>query len=97
MAGDKWELDHKIALINGGENRETNLAPALSFAHKIKTRTDVAEKSKIARIRAKHLGIHPRSKRKIPSRGFNTTRATALSSLAESDGEILALELKSDA
>ena len=70
MAGEKWELDHVVALINGGENRETNLAPALSFAHKIKTRADVAEKSKVARIRAKHLGIHPKPKRRIQSRGF---------------------------
>ena len=70
MAGEKWELDHKIALINGGENRETNLAPALSFAHKIKTRTDVKVKSKIARVKAKHLGQWPKPKRRIQSRGF---------------------------
>ena len=32
MPGDKWELDHKVALINGGRHAEDNLAPALSEA-----------------------------------------------------------------
>ena len=55
--GDKWELDHIVALVNGGENRESNLAPALSSAHKEKTRQDVATKAKDRRVRSKHLGI----------------------------------------
>jgi hypothetical protein len=38
--------------------------------HREKTADDVAEKSKVARIRAKHLGIHPKSPFKIQSRGF---------------------------
>lgn len=57
---DKWELDHKVALINGGENRESNLAPALKSAHQKKTREDVAMKAKDRRIRQKHLGIAPK-------------------------------------
>jgi 5-methylcytosine-specific restriction protein A len=61
-AGEAWECDHVIALINGGEHRETNLAPALSDAHRIKTKSDVREKAKVARIRKRHLGIKaPRS------------------------------------
>ena len=55
--GEKWELDHIVALVNGGENREGNLAPALSEAHKRKTAADVAVKAKDARVRQKHLGI----------------------------------------
>lgn len=58
-AGDAWECDHIIALCNGGEHRESNLAPALSEPHRIKTKADVREKSKIARLRKKHLGIKP--------------------------------------
>jgi 5-methylcytosine-specific restriction protein A len=73
-AGEKWEADHVIALINGGENRETNLAPALSDKHKAKTRADVAQKADIARKRQKHLGIKTDSGRKIQSRGFDKTR-----------------------
>lgn len=68
---DKWECDHVIALINGGENRESNLAPVLAGrTHREKTDRDLAEKSKVYRIRLKHLGIYPPPLQKIRSRGF---------------------------
>lgn len=67
-AGEAWECDHIIALVNGGENRESNLAPALKQAHREKTNADVALKAKIARVRAKHLGIS-KPKTRWPSRG----------------------------
>lgn len=70
LAADKWDCDHIVAIINGGENRETNLAPALHDKHVEKTRDDLAVKSKTARIRAKHLGIWPKGQ-KIQSRGFS--------------------------
>lgn len=70
MAGDKWEIEHKLAIILGGENRESNLAPALVGPHKLKSRVDVALKSKIARTRQKHLGNFPKSPSRIQSRGF---------------------------
>lgn len=54
---DQWELDHKIALINGGEHRESNLFPALRDKHREKTKEDVAIKSKSAKVRNRHLGI----------------------------------------
>lgn len=54
-AGEYWECDHKVALINGGANREANLAPACSNCCKPKTARDVAEKSDIADKRKKHL------------------------------------------
>lgn len=56
-AGEAWELDHIVALVNGGEHRESNLAPALKDKHREKTAADVAEKSKVARMRMKHLGL----------------------------------------
>lgn len=49
--------DHATALINGGENRETNLQLLCVPCHAVKTKTDVAEKSVTARKRSKHLGI----------------------------------------
>lgn len=55
--GEPWECDHVLALINGGENRESNLAPILKEKHKVKTAADVAEKATIARRKAKHHGI----------------------------------------
>lgn len=74
MAGDVWECDHVKAIRNGGENRETNLAPALKDKHREKTDEDVDERVRIDRIRAKHLGTWPKSKAKIAGRGFATTR-----------------------
>ena len=67
--GEPWQCDHVVALINGGENRESNLAPATVCAHKEKTNDDLAIKAKTARIRAKSLGIWPKGP-KIRSRGF---------------------------
>jgi molybdopterin-biosynthesis enzyme MoeA-like protein len=43
--------------VNGGEHRESNLAPILDSAHKTKTAADVAQKAMDARVRQKHLGI----------------------------------------
>lgn len=54
---DRWDLEHKVALCNGGEHRESNMAPALCAPHKDKTRRDVALKAKTDRIRKRHLGI----------------------------------------
>jgi 5-methylcytosine-specific restriction endonuclease McrA len=68
MPGEPWDLDHKVALINGGEHRENNLFPALRDKHREKTAVDVAEKAAAARVRSKHLGIRPPSK--LRSAGF---------------------------
>ena len=70
--GDAWEADHRIALINGGTNSETNLVPLLAKHHKTKTAADVALKSKTTRTRMKHLGIKPK-KRKMGYRLFDGT------------------------
>lgn len=56
-SGEAWDCDHVVALVNGGEHRESNLAPALRDAHRAKTAEDVAEKATVYRKRAKHLGI----------------------------------------
>lgn len=62
--GDPIEFDHVIALCNGGENREGNIAPILGGKpHKAKTADDVAEKARVDSIRAKHLGVRARPKR----------------------------------
>ena len=55
-AGELWDLDHVIALCNGGENRESNLAPALKDKHREKTADDVKQRAKDDRVRAKHNG-----------------------------------------
>lgn len=59
--GERWDLEDTKALINGGENRESNKKPWLTEHHRGKTRADVAEKSMVYRKRAKHLGVRKRS------------------------------------
>lgn len=59
MPGDQWDLEHVVALCNGGENRESNLAPALKAPHRIKTKQDRAQKRKRDRIRMRHHGVKP--------------------------------------
>jgi 5-methylcytosine-specific restriction protein A len=61
-AGEPWDCDHVVALINGGQNRENNLAPALRDKHREKTARDVAEKARIASKKAAHLGIKPKGR-----------------------------------
>jgi 5-methylcytosine-specific restriction protein A len=62
---DKWQCDHIVALVNGGEHRERNLRLLCDWCHKEKTASDVAQKSKDRRKRAKHVGIK-KPGRKIP-------------------------------
>lgn len=58
---DQWDLDHKIALCNGGENVESNLFPALRDKHREKTKLDRAEKASVDHKRSKHIGIRGKS------------------------------------
>jgi len=69
LAGEPWELDHVPALINGGQNRESMLFPALKDKHREKTNDDLAEKSKVAAVAKKHVGAE-RVKATIKSAGF---------------------------
>ena len=66
VAGERVEYDHETALINGGENRESNIRALCTFCHAPKTKADVAVKSKTARVRKKRLGF---TKSKNPIRG----------------------------
>ncbi len=66
-AGDKWIADHKIAIINGGQNRESNGQLICDWCDKhVKTPADVKEKSNTARVRAKHIGARRATSRPIP-------------------------------
>lgn len=65
-AGEPWDCDHIVALVNGGEHREANLAPALRDKHREKTALDVREKSIVRRKRMKSIGIAPKKGRPFP-------------------------------
>jgi 5-methylcytosine-specific restriction endonuclease McrA len=69
-AGEPWDCDHVVALINGGEHKETNLAPALRDKHREKTAADVAEKAMVARKAKANLGLKPAPAKPIQSPGF---------------------------
>lgn len=69
--GEPWDIEHKVALCNGGQHRETNMAPALRDKHREKTAADVREKAMIAAKQKANLGIRPASR--LQSRGFDKT------------------------
>jgi len=55
--GDKWELEHIVPLEAGGENRESNLAPALPAWHKVKTKAEAATRAKRNNALKRRYGI----------------------------------------
>lgn len=59
-AGEAPQFDHIIALVNGGQHRESNLQLLCFTCHAVKTKTDVAEKSAVYTKRLKHTGIKRR-------------------------------------
>jgi hypothetical protein len=60
--GDLWDADHKVSLILGGENRESNLVPVLKEFHKAKTKAEMKIKAKIARVAKAAAGLKPKGK-----------------------------------
>ena len=86
MPGDAFQYEHVVALCNGGENRESNIKLALTDKHREKTAKDVAEKSKVARVRSKHLGIKKPSR--FPgSRNSNLKRKVGGGAVYRDTGE----------
>lgn len=55
--GDEWDLDHIKALRDGGENRESNLAPALRIAHRAKTAAEAKQRARVDRSAKRFAGI----------------------------------------
>ncbi len=75
-AGERWDCEDEVAIINGGERREKNLRPFLTEHHPKKTAADVAEKSRVYRKRSAHLGVKkPRTIRQW--RRFDGTKVFA--------------------
>lgn len=66
IVSKRWICDHRIAIINGGENRESNLGPIHEACDKKKTPADVAEKSKVYHKTAKHIGVSLRKGPPMP-------------------------------
>ena len=66
------DLDHVIALADGGEHRESNLRPIYRPAHRKKTGKENSARSKANRVAEKHLGL---SESKTPMQGKDFTPA----------------------
>lgn len=67
LRGRRKTCDHKLAIINGGENRETNLQPLGDLCcNPDKNKADVAIKALTYRKRAAHAGIRKRQSRPMP-------------------------------
>ena len=64
--GDRWTCEHLKALINGGENRESNLDLTCDWCLPEKNAADVREKAVTYRKRSKHIGAAAKSRRPIP-------------------------------
>lgn len=56
-AGEPWDLDHIKALEDGGEHRESNLAPALKDKHIEKTAAENRQRATERRKFQKHHGV----------------------------------------
>lgn len=69
--GEAWELEHVIPWELTRDESDDNVRPAHVACHKIKTVEDVRGIRKADRIRQKHLGLWPKSKRPLRSRGDN--------------------------
>lgn len=65
VAGDKVELDHKVALRDGGENRERNLRPVHKHCHATKSAKEQTDRAKVRKSKLNSLGMG-----KLKSRGF---------------------------
>ena len=58
-----WDIDHITAVINGGKNRESNLAPIWKEKpHKDKTREDLKIKAVTYRKKKAYLGFKKKSR-----------------------------------
>jgi 5-methylcytosine-specific restriction protein A len=55
MAGEDYEIDHKIALANGGTDDDDNLQLLCEGCHLIKTGGDVSDAAKGKRRYSKHV------------------------------------------
>lgn len=58
-----WEVEHIVAIINGGENRESNLAPvSKGKVHQAKSREDVKIKALTYRKKKANIGLKKKSR-----------------------------------
>ena len=70
LVAGKFEYDHDKEANDGGDNSFENCRCLCRECHVAKTAVYVKETRKAERIRDRHIGAMPETKRKIPGRGF---------------------------
>lgn len=66
FTGEAWELDHIVALANGGEHRESNLSPILREHHRTKTKGDAKSLASTRLAQRRHYGIPKKKGKPLP-------------------------------
>jgi len=56
--GEGWDVEHVIPFAMGGEDSESNWAPAHRNCHRTKTTNDVGKIAKAKRSEARHIGAN---------------------------------------
>ena len=75
--GEPWDLEHVIRLADGGENRESNMRPALRDKHREKTARENTEAAPVRARKASHLGARTAPARLLASGDMPTTERAA--------------------
>lgn len=64
--GDKVEIDHKVALRDGGENRESNLRPVHKGCHADKSAKEATDRAAVRKSKLRGFGLQTKAKRPFP-------------------------------
>jgi len=67
---EQWIVEHVRALVLGGADTDDNCGPAHEDCRRAKDKVDVKSAAKAKRMKAKHLGIKPRSSWRKPPPGY---------------------------
>jgi 5-methylcytosine-specific restriction protein A len=78
QVGEAFDYEHRIPLSMGGRHAEDNIVLALRVAHREKTAQEAGVRAKADRIRLKNLGLWPKSRTPLRSRGFQRTRPAVI-------------------
>lgn len=71
QAGEKWIIEHPLALGLGGADTDENKRPAHEDCRRIKDKIDVPAIAKAKRMKARHIGIKKPSRFPKPPPGYN--------------------------
>lgn len=93
---DKVDCDHRIALIDGGENRESNLQLLLHPCHKRKTSAEASARSEERRHKAKAFTALRKPQWSTQRLGSGNQQRRATSPIAPKfEGDVLARKVLS--